>query len=61
MVCIEIDYTEIDNGLLLWRMMLQNHLKQYIRLMQKYRKNYLEMIALTLLQAAFKFLNTFAE
>ena len=28
MVYIEIDYTEIDNGLLLWRMMLQN-LKYY--------------------------------
>ena len=28
-VCIEVDYTEIDNGLLLWRMMLQNYLKYY--------------------------------
>ena len=29
--------------------------------MQKYRKNHLEMIAMTPLKAAFKFLNTFAE
>ena len=32
-VCIgiymEVDYTEINNGLLLWCMMLQNHLKYY--------------------------------
>ena len=26
---IEVDYTEIDNGLLLWCMMLQNDLKYY--------------------------------
>ena len=32
-----------------------------IRLMQKYKKNHLEMMALALLKAAFKFLNTFAE
>ena len=32
-----------------------------IRLMQKYRKNNFEMIALTLLKAGFKFLNAFAE
>ena len=29
--------------------------------MRKYTKNHLEMIALTLLKAAFKFLNTFAN
>ena len=29
--------------------------------MQKYEKNYLEMMALTLLKAAFTFLNAFAE
>ena len=29
MVWIKVDYTEVDNGLLLWRMMLQNHLKYY--------------------------------
>ena len=29
--------------------------------MQKYRKNHLEMKALTLLKAAYKFLNTLAE
>ena len=29
MVYTEVDYTEIDNGLLLWCMMLQNHLKYY--------------------------------
>ena len=29
MVYIEVEYTEIDDGLLLWRMMLQNHLKYY--------------------------------
>ena len=29
--------------------------------MQKYRKNYLEMVAPTLLKAVFKFLNMFAE
>ena len=61
MVYIEVDFTEIDNGLLLWHMMLQNHLKYYLRLMQNQRKNHLKMIALTLLKAAFKFLNTFAE
>ena len=35
--------------------------KNYLRLMQNQRKNHLKMIALTLLKAAFKFLNTFAE
>ena len=29
MVYIEVDYTEIDNGLLLGRMVLQNHQKYY--------------------------------
>ena len=26
---MEVDYTEIDNGLLLWHVMLQNHQKYY--------------------------------
>ena len=26
---MEVDYTEIENQLLLWRMMLQNRLKYY--------------------------------
>ena len=29
MVYTEVDYTELDIGLLLWCMMLQNHLKYY--------------------------------
>ena len=29
MVYTEVDYTEIDNGLLFWCMMLQNHPKYY--------------------------------
>ena len=29
MVYIEVDNTETDKGLLLWHMMLQNHLKYY--------------------------------
>ena len=29
MVYIEVDHTEIDNVVLLWRIMLQNHLKHY--------------------------------
>ena len=29
MVYVEVDYTEIDNRLLLGRMMLRNHLKYY--------------------------------
>ena len=29
MVYTEVDYTEVDNGLLIWCMMLQNHLKYY--------------------------------
>ena len=34
---------------------------KYFKVMQKCRKNYLEMIALALLKAVFKFLNTNAE
>ena len=29
MVYTKVDYTEVDNGLLLWCMMLQNHLQYY--------------------------------
>ena len=57
---VEVDYIEIDNGLLYDIWCCKNHLK-YTKLRQKYRKIYLEMIARTQLKAVFKFLNTIAE